>query len=88
MPFPFPELHNYQTAYYFYILEKIQERISEQYIQGLSELDEKKNLYRQSKRIIQSQSKSTEVEHPPELFKKEDGVWRPTLLTLGMLRIW
>ena len=48
----------------------------------MSELDEKKNLYRQSKRIIQSQSKSTEVEHPPELFKKEDGVCRPTLLTL------
>ena len=65
------------------VVEKIEQNVAEMYVKGLTEIDAKSSLYRQSKLMLERQE--SVISHNPELFKKEDGVWRPILLTLGLL---
>ena len=67
-----------------FVAAKIEDRVSDQYIEGLSELDAKKSLYQQFGQIIAQKPSAEDAEtQDPTLFKEEDGVWRPTVLLLS-----
>ena len=67
-------------------IDKIRDRVDKQYVGGLSELDAKKSLSNQTKSMF-SQTESTEEDNDEtrvsNIFKTDDGKWRPVVLTLG-----
>lgn len=71
-----------------HLLDKIRDRVDKQYVGGLSELDAKKSLSNQTKSMF-SQTESTEEDNDEtrvsNIFKTDDGKWRPVVLTLGLL---
>ena len=65
--------------------EDVRERVAKQYVPGVSEVDSRRGLLRQASDNFQKKlNKDSEAESAGEnIFKSDDGKWRPVLATLG-----
>ena len=57
--------------------------MAKQYVPGVSEVDRKRGLLSQTKAAL-DQSDQPDSESQSEVFKADDGKWRPVVVTLGI----
>ena len=65
------------------LVETIEKNVADTYGKGEESPQIESNIQRQS--IVMMERQESVINHNRELFKEEDGVWRPILLTLGLL---
>ena len=65
------------------LVERIEKNVAEMYDKNGESPQKESELHRKS--ILMLQNQESIITHNQELFKAEDGVWRPILLTLGLL---
>ena len=65
------------------LVERIEKNVADMYDKGHGSPQVESNMHRQS--ILMLERQESVISHNRELFKEEDGVWRPILLTLGLL---
>ena len=67
--------------------EDVRERVAKQYVPGVSEVDSRRGLLRQASDNFQKKlNKDSEAQSTggaENIFKSDDGKWRPVLATLG-----
>lgn len=68
---------------HFVFPDTVRERVAKQYVPGVSEVDRKRGLLSQTKAAL-DQSDQTDSENQSEVFKADDGKWRPVVVTLGI----
>lgn len=65
------------------LVERIEKNVAEMYDKGGESPQEESDIHRKS--ILMLEHQESLITHNQKLFKAEDGVWRPILLTLGLL---
>ena len=65
------------------LVETIEKNVADTYGKGEESPQIESSIQRQS--IMMMERQESVINHNRELFKEEDGVWRPILLTLGLL---
>ena len=57
--------------------------MAKQYVPGVSEVDRKRGLLRQTSAAF-DQNDQTDSDSQSDVFKADDGKWRPVVVTLGI----
>ena len=68
----------------FPFLDTVRERVAKQYVPGVTEVDKRRGLLRQSSATF-DKTDQTDSDSQSGVFKPDDGKWRPVLVTLGIL---
>ena len=63
----------------------MRERVAKQYVPGVTEVDRRRGLLRQSSATFDKKDQ-TDSDSQSGIFKADDGKWRPVIVTLGILR--
>ena len=66
-------------------LDTVRERVATQYVPGVTEVDRRRGLLRQSSATFEKNDQ-TDSGSQSGVFKPDDGKWRPVIVTLGMLQ--
>ena len=67
----------------------MRERVAKQYVPGVTEVDRRRGLLRQSSATFDKNDQTdsgSQSGSQSGVFKPDDGKWRPVLVTLGMLK--
>ena len=65
--------------------ENVRERVAKQYVPGVTEVDKRRGLLRQSTDTFEKtlNKDSVDLSQTNSVFKADDGKWRPVVVTLG-----
>ena len=65
--------------------ENVRERVAKQYVPGVTEVDKRRGLLRQSSDTFDKKlnTDSVDLSEANSVFKADDGKWRPVVVTLG-----
>ena len=74
-----------QDLFSFPVLDSVRERVAKQYVPGVTEVDRRRGLLRQSSATFDKKDQ-TDSDSQSGIFKADDGKWRPVIVTLGILR--
>ena len=65
----------------------MRERVAKQYVPGVTEVDRKRGLLRQTSETFEKKLNKEALDQsagrPENIFKADDGKWRPVVVTLG-----